>query len=166
MANISKKSGEFLTNRAWFRDVVGGQDLVLCHTSALECLQLFVGYVNAKEIDVYAKRKGEYDNINYRIVTDFNNIDIVTVGNLKCTSFNQTINDMFKDFDNTDEQALTEALSNYYHENNNSFNGLVIRPENMKIFNHIKDWAIEYYNEGDIHVGVGKAHVPSAMQHF
>ena len=148
MANISKTSEDYISHRAWFRDVVGNTSLVLCHTSALECLQLFVGYVNEKNIDVYSKEKGVYDNFNYRIMNDFNKIDIVKIGNIKCTTFNQTVNDMLNDFDNTDEQALAEALSNYYYDNNESFSKLKIKPENMKNFNYMKDWAVEYYNEG------------------
>jgi hypothetical protein len=166
MAIVSKRRNEYLSNRAWFRDVVGGQDLVLCHASALECLQLFVGYVNAKEIDVYAKEKGVYDNINYRILNNFEGIDIVSIGNLKCTSFNQTVNDMFREFDSTDEQALTEALSKYYYMHNESFDGLTIRPENMKIFNYVKEGAIEYYDEGVSNVGIGKTHVQGYRQYI
>jgi hypothetical protein len=54
---------------------------------------------------------------------------------------------MLHDFDNADRQALIQALSNYYYANNNSFNGLYIKPENTGHFESIKDWAIEYYNE-------------------
>jgi len=148
MPNISKTSNGFISNRAWFRDVLGGEDLVLCHTSALECLQLFSGYINESEIDVYAKMQGAYDNINYRIVNSFDNLEVTCIGNLKCTSFNQTINDMLKNYDNTDEQALTEALSKYYYMNDNSFRGLVVKDENEKVFNFVKNHAIDYYDEG------------------
>ena len=158
---ITKTRGDYLTNWAWFNDIIGGKDMVLCHSSALECLQLFTGYVNEKIIDVYAKKRGEYENINYRILDDFNNIDIVPVDNLLCTSVNQTINDMLSDFDNTDEQALLEALCKYYYKHNNSFDGLAISPENIKHFNAIKEWAIDYYNEGDEHDRAGKVHVPN-----
>jgi len=148
MANITKTSGAYLTNWAWFRDIIGDKDMVLCHTSALECLELFVGYMNEKEIDVYAKKQGQYDNINYRILNNFNDIDVINIDGVLCTSFNQTVNDMLKDFENTDEQALAEALSNYYHNNGRSFSGLTINTENMSNFNYMKDWAVEYYNEG------------------
>ncbi|MCL2020304.1 MAG: hypothetical protein FWG70_11215 [Oscillospiraceae bacterium] len=148
MANVTKTSGDYISNRAWFRDVLGGKDLVLCHTSALEHLQLFVGYMNEKSIDVYAKKQGEYDNINYRVVNSFDGLDIVNIGNVLCTTFNQTINDILSDFDNADEQALAESLSRYYHANGKSFSGLAISPENMKHFEYMKDWAIDYYNEG------------------
>jgi len=142
---------EFLTSRAWFRAVIGEKDLVLRHTSALECLELFVGYFQEKLIDVYAKEKGEYENINYHIVDTFDGIDIVKVGSLLCTSENQTFNDMLSKYgtadENTiDEQSLVEALSDYYFSHNRSFYGLQIKPENMERFNILKEWAMEYYN--------------------
>ena len=147
---ITKRSGDYITNRAWFKDVIGPNkdDVILCHTSALECLQLFNGYLNEKSIDVYAQKKGIYENINYRVITDFEEIDTVNVGGLLCTSINQTINDMLRDFDNTDEQALVEALSEYYYAQKKNFNGLAIDPENIQIFDNIKNWAIEYHNGG------------------
>lgn len=148
MANVTKSRGDFLTNWAWFKDTVGGQNLVLCHTSALECLQFFNGYLNEKTIDVYSVSKGEYDNINYRVLNNFENLDVVNVDGVLCTSLNQTINDMLKDFENTDEQALSEALSKYFHSQGESFRGLNISSENLGFFNHIKDWAIDYYSEG------------------
>lgn len=61
-----------------------------------------------------------------------------------CTSLNQTINDMLSDYDNVDELALLEALSNYYFENNESFINLKIELENQTIFNQIKQLAINY----------------------
>ncbi|MCL2049325.1 MAG: hypothetical protein FWG87_11440 [Defluviitaleaceae bacterium] len=164
---MSKISSEFLTSRAWYRDVVGGKDLVLCHTSALECLELFSGYVNEKNIYVYAKEKGEYENLNYHIVNNFDNLDIVNIGNLLCTSFNQTVNDMLADFINTDEQALAEALSNYFHANKRSFTGLTIYPQNMKNFNYMKEWAVDYYNERVVNSDIARtAYVPNIRQTF
>jgi len=144
---MSMTRGEFLTYRAWHRAVVGGKDLILRHTSALEHLELFVGYMNEKQIDVYAKQLGPYENINYHIVDTFDGIDVVRFDNVLCTSVNQTFNDMFDDFDNIDEQSLVEGLSGYYYSHGESFDGLEIKPENMELFNSIKDWAIEYYDE-------------------
>ena len=145
---ISKTRSDYISNRAWFRDILANQDVILCHISALECLELFDGYVNEKTIDVYARERGIYENINYRVVDTFDGIEIVSIGNLRCTSFSQTLNDMFKEFDTTDMQALVEALGEYYHTHNMSFDGIVISSENIERFNHIKDWAIEYFDEG------------------
>ena len=145
---ITKSSGDYETHRDWLEDVVGGSGVILCYTSALECLELFLGYVNETRIDVYAKEKGKYENINYRVVDTFDNIDVVNVGRLLCTSVGRTINDMLRDFDNADEQALLEALSDYYFEHNESFDGLAVDPSNMELFGTVKKWAIEYHVEG------------------
>jgi hypothetical protein len=145
---MTATSNDFLTNRAWHRAVLDGQEVILRHTSALEHLELFFGYMNEKTIDVYAKNPLPFDNICYRLVDTFNGIDTVRFGSVLCTSVNQTVNDMLSDFDNIDEQALVEGLSHYYYTHGESFDGLDIKPENIERFNSIKDWAIEYYDEG------------------
>ena len=145
---ISVASNDFLTNRAWHRAVLSGEDIILRHTSALEHLEYFLGYMNEKIIDVYAKRPGRYENINYHIVDTFAGIDTVRFGDVLCTSANQTFNDMLADFDNIDEQALVEGLAGYYYSHGESFDGLSINPENMERFNSIKEWAVDYYNGG------------------
>jgi len=143
----SATSNEFLTIRDWHEAVVGGKELILRRTSALEHLQLFGGYVRERKIDVYARQPGPFENINYHIVDSFDGIAAVRFGNVLCTSVNQTINDMLDDFDNIDEQSLAEGLSRYYYAHGKSFRGLSIKPENIDCFNLMKDWAIEYYDE-------------------
>ena len=144
---VALTSNDFLTVRAWHRAVVGGNEIILRRTSALEHLQLFNGYLHEKRIDVYAKRRGEYENINYCIVDTFEGLDYVAFGNVLCTSVSQTFNDMLSDYDNVDELALVEGLSGYYFSNGESFDGLHIKPENADKFNALKDWAAEYYDE-------------------
>jgi hypothetical protein len=143
----TQTSGCFRGNKLWLQAIAGDREWVLCHTSALECLELFPGYLNEKRIDVYAKECGRFENVNYRIVDSFDGINIASFRGVRYTTVNQTINDMLADFDNIDEQPLIEALSTYYYRHGESFSGLVIEPENQAVFNSIKDWAIEYYNE-------------------
>ena len=64
----TKSNDQYLTNYEWFIDVLNDESVILCYGSALECLELFTGYLGESEIDVYAKEKGIYENINYRIV--------------------------------------------------------------------------------------------------
>ena len=144
---MSLTNSGFLTNWAWHKAVVGGKDLILRCTSALEFLELFGGYLNEKRIDVFAQERGEYDNINYCIVQNFDNIDYFQQDDVLCTSVTQTINDMLEDYDHIDEQSLLEGLSRYYYTHGLSFDGIDIKPENMERFNSIKDWAIEYYDQ-------------------
>jgi len=139
-------SGTCLTHLEWFRNVLHGKNVVLSHTSALECLGLFTGYANETQIDLYAIDREPYSNINYNIVTGFDGIETTDVGGLRCTTVNQTINDMLRDYDKIDEQALVQALSDYYYSHNESFDGLNINPQYLSRFNTLADWAVEYYN--------------------
>ena len=145
---VSATRSNYLGNRSWLQAVAGGREWVLCRTSALECLELFVGYLNEKRIEVYTKEPGEYENITYRIVDSFDGLGVVRFRDMRCTSVNQTINDMLSDFDNIDEQSLVAALATYYYLHGDSFDGLLIEPKNQAVFDSIKDWAIEYYSEG------------------
>ena len=136
----------YTSNREWFNSVLRGKDVVLCHTSALECLGQFPGYVNENQIDVYALMREPYENINWYLVDGFDGMEIVNIAGLRCTSLNQTVNDMLRDYDVIDEQSLVQGLSHYYYTNGNSFSGLDIAPQHADRFNAIKDWAVEYYS--------------------
>lgn len=48
------------------------------------------------------------------------------------------------DYVNTDELALTEALSNYYHTHDMCFDGLSIK-YNKEKYEELKNWAINFY---------------------
>ena len=143
----TKTSGDFATHADWFQNVIT-ENVVLCHTSALEILGMFNGFMDESKIDVYSLSKGQYNNIHYHIVDTFDNIAIVEKFGVRCTTFEQTINDMLNDIYNADEWALTEALSDYYFTHNKSFNGLNILPENQMAFENIMQSAIEYYRGG------------------
>jgi len=140
-------SGTYLSTQIWMRDATMNEQVILRGVSALEYLQLFVGYLGVNELDVYALSVGMYENINYHIVDNFGAIDFINDGYLLCSTVNQAVNDLLADFENTDEEALANALSNYYHRNNESFSGLYIRPENAKYFDYVREWAVNYYND-------------------
>lgn len=144
---MSITSTRYLSNVDWLQDVVQGTGLILCGVSALEYLELFNGYVNESKIQVYAKNKGQFNNIEYHIVNSFDHIEYLNFNGVLCTTVNQTINDMLANYDNIDELAFLEALSNYYFANDESFDNLKIKPENLNVFNQVKQIAIEYYCE-------------------
>jgi len=58
---------------------------------------LFTGYVKESHIDVYAKNKGKYSNINYCIVNSFDNIDFFLQDDILCSSTTQAINDILSE---------------------------------------------------------------------
>ena len=143
----TKRLGDFLTNYSWFQSVIT-EDVIICGVSALEYLGMFTGFLDETLIDVFATQKGNYDNINYIIVDTFDDVDYFVDGNIKCATFEYTINEMLNDLKNADYMALAEALSNYYTLHNDSFEGLKIKPENIDNFNSVKEDAIHYYDCG------------------
>ena len=145
---LSKISSNYISNRAWLRDVVGGREAVLCRVSALEFLEMFVGYINEKNIYVYAKDKCLPDNVQCSLVNSFDGIEYLVLGNVMCTTFNQTINDMLRNINNEDESAIIEALSNYYYAHGESFDGLDIATDNIAVFQALKPVAMDYYSGG------------------
>jgi hypothetical protein len=145
---LTKAKTSFISTVHWLQAVVGDKDWVFCHTTALECLGAFSGYLHDMSIDVYAKERCDIDNANFNIVDSFDHLEIVNEYNLRFTSFTQTVNDMLADFEQIDEVSLVEALNYYYFLHGKSFDGLLIEPGNRTVFDSIKDWAMEYYNVG------------------
>ena len=143
----TENRGDYLTSRDWFADVLQGMDVILRGASALEHLQMFNGYLNESEIEVYALADTGYENINHHIVGSFDNIEWVEIAGVKCCTFSQTVKDMIDDWGTCDAQALTEALAEYYYFHGNSFTGL---PEtsNPELLSELKEWALQYYRDG------------------
>ena len=142
----TQRSSNYTSHRKWFEDVIT-EDIVLCKTSALECLGRFQGWLDEGIIDAYSETQGKYDNIRYHIVENLNYIDTQTIGKVRCTTFDQTINDMLSDIESEDAQPLIEALADYYFENNESFDGLNIKEYLIPEFNQISIYAVEYYDD-------------------
>ena len=143
-----KISSDYTSNRAWLRDVVGNQPMILRSVSALEYLQLFVGYFSENKVEVYALEESSEENIRCYIIEDLEAIEYICFENVLCSSPSQAVNDMLSDFEHSDETALVEALSKYYYSHEESFSGLNIKKENQKRFEELKDWAINYFEVG------------------
>ena len=143
-----KISSDYTSNRAWLRDVVGNQPMILRSVSALEYLQLFVGYFAENKVEVYALEESSEENIRCHIIEDLEAIEYIRFENVLCSSPSQAVNDMLSDFEHSDETALVEALSKYYYSHEESFSGLNIKKENQKRFEELKDWAINYFEVG------------------
>ena len=143
-----KISSDYTSNRAWLRDVVGNQPMILRSVSALEYLQLFVGYFSENKVEVYALEESPEENIRCHIIEDLEAIEYIRFENVLCSSPSQAVNDILSDFEHSDETALVEALSKYYYSHEESFSGLNIKKENQKRFEELKDWAINYFEVG------------------
>ena len=143
-----KISSDYTSNRAWLRDVVGNQPMILRSVSALEYLQLFVGYFSENKVEVYALEESPEETIRCHNIEDLEAIEYIRFENVLCSSPSQAVNDMLSDFEHSDETALVEALSKYYYSHEESFSGLNIKKENQKRFEELKDWAINYFEVG------------------
>ena len=143
-----KISSDYTSNRAWLRDAVGNQPMILRSVSALEYLQLFVGYFSESKVEVYALEESSEETIRCHIIEDLEAIEYIRFENVLCSSPSQAVNDMLSDFEHSDETALVEALSKYYYSHEESFSGLNIKKENQKRFEELKDWAINYFEVG------------------
>jgi len=135
------------SNRARLRRHVEGKDVILRGVSALEYMEMFVGYMADTSVEVYAKDNNAAESFDFRIVECFETIDYFQDGHIRCATFNQVVNDMLSEFETMDEAALAEALSEYYEEQG-SFEGLIVAPEHMVHFNEMMDWAREYHYGG------------------
>lgn len=119
-----------VTKHDLYREKLSGTPYVLCKESAAEFLNLSNGNFGTS-ISYYENGDG---------------VEYFEKMGMKCTTVNQTINDLLAD-EKCDEQILLESLSNYYFEHDESFSELLIKPENTKRFEKLKIWAIEYYND-------------------
>lgn len=63
------------------------------------------------------------------------------------TDFNRTIYDSLANESILDMQGITEAVSNYYFEHNNSFDGIAVPPEYSDEFEVLANNAIDYYKD-------------------
>ena len=59
----------------------------------------------------------------------FDEIETVSIAGSRCTSLNQTVNDMLRDYEMIDELSFVQALADYYYGNGESFDGLQIAPQ-------------------------------------
>jgi len=133
-----------LSNRARLRKAVEGKDAILRGVSALEYMEMFVGYIKNEPVEIYTKTNLVDEDFDQRIVVDFKQIDYFKDGDVKCATFNQVANDMLSEFETMDDRALAEALAGHYEENGH-FEDLIIEPQYHSHFEEMKEWAREYY---------------------
>lgn len=119
-------------------EMIGDENVIVCGISALECLALFSGYLDAHTVDVYALAEGTNAALRYHVVDTFAGIGTVSCGSFRCTSVSQTLNDLLSDYNNVGDAVLSEALANYYHAHAQSFDGLEIAEENKPLFDKLR----------------------------
>ena len=77
-------------------------------------------------------------------VSDYN---IRERAGLRYTDLNRTLSDAFANESILDMQGITEAVSRYYYQNGESFNGLSVAPEYQHRFEALAAEAKDYYRE-------------------
>ena len=119
-------------------------DIILSHTSALEALSLFSGYLNPVDIHVYTLDSFNEDGVICHRINSSEEVGYTMVKGMKCTDINTSINDVLRDYENTDDTVIYMALNTYYYRHGQSFDGLHIAYDNIDVFNDMASYAIEY----------------------
>lgn len=145
--NLPKRS-DYIGSLSWLKAVREhlGKNVVFALDEALMCQDRFGGRSDEFIVWVYGDDS----------VTCFNGV--VVLGNhisqysveekdgLRFTDFNRTLSDAFANESILDMQGITEAVSNYYYSNNESFSGIAVAPEYQERFEALANEAIEYFS--------------------
>lgn len=138
---------DFVGAMSWLKaihDQVGGQ-IVFALDEALMCQGSFLG--RSDEYVVWAYGDDSLTSFN-GIVLLGNRISSYCVkerNGLMFTDFNRTLCDALDNENILDMQGITEALSNYYFEHDDSFDGIVVPPGLSERFESLANDALDYY---------------------
>ena len=135
----------FPTKTDYYREMMTNRkNLILAKESALEYLGLSSSNLD-EHVYVYGCNDLS-DPFVVNKVSNFKNLSYQNSNGILVTSVDQTINDMLED-PSADQQHILEALSTYYFEHDESFDGLRIKPENAEPFKQYSNDAVSYYDE-------------------
>lgn len=115
---------------------------------ALDTAADFLGLTNGgyrAVVQIFVDEKQNIEGTEQIVVPSLDTLECEECNGLKCTTVSQTIIDLLEQ--NGDGQIITESLANYYEENNESFDGLVIPAHLQSRFEKYRVWAMEYYEE-------------------
>lgn len=138
----------FCSSRAWLRSVADclEHDFVFALNDALICHQLFLGCYTEPFIYGYGDTSLTKYNGIVLLGNEIASYDVVQDGKLCFTSFNRTLTDSIANEQMLDTQGIIEALSDYYYEHNESFDGIFVPPCYQKEYEKLKHYALSYYN--------------------
>lgn len=141
------KRSDFVGTMSWLKAIKEcvGEKIVFALDEALMCQGNFNG--RNDEYIVWCYGDDSLSRFNGIVIlgNDITSYDIQEKNGLCYTGFNRTVTDAIANEDILDMQGITEAISKYYYQNNESFNGLFIAPEYQKRFNQLANEAIDYY---------------------
>ena len=133
-----------ITYNDQLRRLLANVRCVLAFDTAADFLGLTNGGYRAVA-QIFVDKKQNIEGTEQTLVPSLETLKCEEHNGLKCTTVNQTIIDLLEQ--NGDEQIITESLANYYEENSESFDGLVIPAHLQSRFEKYRVWAIEYYEE-------------------
>ena len=143
------KRGDYFGVMSWLAAVqkVLGDDIVFALDEALFCGEWFLGRNYEYLVWIYGDDSLKRFNGVMILGNEVDSLCVKSKKGIRYTDFNRTLADSFANEDILDMQGITEGLSNYYFEHNESFDGISVPPEYQKRFQKLADDAINYYNE-------------------
>lgn len=146
--NLPKKS-EFLTSFEWVTAVQKflGDNFVFALDEALICNNYFLGRDEEYIVWGYGDNSLTKKYNGVVIIGNFISPEYINKKNdVLFTNFNRTIQDALDNDSILDPQGIIEALSCYYFQNHETFNGIYVSPQYQKRFNDLAYDAIHYYD--------------------
>ena len=131
----------------WLRAVQEciGEPIVFALDEALMCQGSFMGRSDEYLIWVYGSDSAARFNGVVVLGNRISSYDVQKKNGLSFTNFNRTISDALANESLLDMQGITEAVSRYYYENGDSFEGISVPPEYQDQFERLAGDAIAYY---------------------
>lgn len=132
------------TYNTYLRDLLKDAPCILAYDTAAEYLGLSNGTNYHDDAQIYVLTPLHIKGTTEYLISSFEDVAHEWRGGLRCTTVNQTINDLLRA--DGDSQIIQESLAKVYYLNGESFSTLKIDTDLLPIFDRYKDWAIEYYD--------------------
>lgn len=144
--NLPKRT-DYIGAISWLKAVREciGTPVVFALDEALMCQGNFMGRSDEFIVWVYGDDSVSQFNGVVVLGNHISQSSVTEKNGLLYTNFNRTINDALANESILDMQGITEALSNYYYRNGESFDGISVSPEHQNRFEKLAKEAIEYY---------------------
>ncbi len=143
------KRRDFVGALSWLKAVREclGDSVIFALDEALMCQGNFGGHSDEYIVWVY----GDNTVTRYNGVAVLGNqvspYSVREKNGLRYTDLNRTISDAFANESILDMQGITEAVSRYFYQNENSFDGISVAPEYQERFEKLAREAIDYYSD-------------------
>lgn len=124
-----------------------GNEIVFALDEALFCGEWFLGRNYEYLVWIYGDDSLKRFNGVMILGNELDPLCIKNKNGIRYTDFNRTLADSLANENILDMQGITEGLSNYYFEHNESFDGISVPPEYQKRFEDLANDAVNYYNE-------------------